>query len=130
DEAHPVRPQDPYALAKHFGEQLMDAAVRRSDLTGVSVRPTWVQWEGNYERNLGPIVRDPDEPSASFWSYVDVDDVAELLERAATATTPGHEVVYAAAADNAAGRRLEEMVRRHHGAEVAIRPHDREDASG
>ena len=26
DEEHPARPQDPYALAKHFGEQLMDAA--------------------------------------------------------------------------------------------------------
>jgi nucleoside-diphosphate-sugar epimerase len=130
DEDHPVRPQDPYALAKHFGEQLMDAAARRSELTGVSVRPTWVQWEGNYERNVGPIVRDPDEPSASFWSYVDADDLAELLERAATATTPGHEVVYAAAADNATGRPLTEMVRRHHGGAVAVHEHDREDASG
>lgn len=130
DEDHPVRPQDPYALAKHFGEQLMDAAARRSDLTGVSVRPTWVQWEGTYERNLGPIVRDPDEPSASFWSYVDTDDLAELLERAATAGTPGHDVVYAAAADNATGRPLADMIRRHHGEEVEIRPHDREDASG
>ena len=54
DEEHPIRPQDPYALSKHFGEQLMDAAVRRSDLTGVSIRPSWVQWEGNYDRNLGP----------------------------------------------------------------------------
>jgi nucleoside-diphosphate-sugar epimerase len=126
DESHPVRPQDPYALAKHFGEQLMDAATRRSDLTGISVRPTWVQWEGNYERNLGPIVREPDEPSASFWSYVDADDLAELLERAATATTPGHEVVYAAAADNATGRPLEEMVRRHHRDAVEIREHEHE----
>ena len=48
DEEHPIRPQDPYALAKHFGEQLMDAAVRRSDLRGISIRPSWVQWEGNY----------------------------------------------------------------------------------
>src|ERR687893_823049 len=34
DEDHPIRPQEPYATAKHFGEQLMDAAIRRSDLTG------------------------------------------------------------------------------------------------
>src|ERR1044072_1114271 len=32
DEEHPIRPQDPYATAKAFGEQLMDAAVRRSDI--------------------------------------------------------------------------------------------------
>src|SRR3954468_14174595 len=42
DEQHAIRPQDPYAIAKHFGEQLMDAATRRSDLTGVSIRPSWV----------------------------------------------------------------------------------------
>jgi UDP-glucose 4-epimerase len=130
DEDHPIRPQDPYALAKHFGEQLMDAGARRADLTGVSVRPTWVQWEGNYEQNLGPIVRDPDEPSASFWSYVDVDDLADLLVRAATTATAGHEVLYAAAGDNATGESLEAMVRRHHGDAVELRPHERPDASG
>jgi nucleoside-diphosphate-sugar epimerase len=130
DEEHPILSQDPYALAKHFGEQLMDAAVRRSDITGMSVRPTWVQWEGNYERNLGPLVRDPGEPSASFWSYVDADDLGDALLAAAEADTPGHEVIYAAAADNAAGRPLAELVRRHFGDAVAIRPHDREDAGG
>ncbi len=65
DEALENRPQDPYALAKVFGEQLMDAAVARSDLRAISIRPTWVQWEGNYERSLGPWLRDPlgGEPS-------------------------------------------------------------------
>ena len=58
DELHPIHPQDPYALSKHFGEQLMDAAVARSDIRCISLRPSWVQHEGNYERNLGPQVRD------------------------------------------------------------------------
>lgn len=35
DEEHSIRPQDPYALAKHFGEQLMDAAVNRPGLQGL-----------------------------------------------------------------------------------------------
>src|SRR5919112_2765117 len=60
DEHHPIRPQDPYALSKHFGEQLMDAAVRRSDIRAISIRPSWVQWEGNYELKLGPKLRDAD----------------------------------------------------------------------
>ena len=38
DEEHPATPQDPYALAKHFGEQLCDAAVARSDVRCISVR--------------------------------------------------------------------------------------------
>ncbi len=42
DEEHQIRPQDPYAIAKHFGEQLMDAAIRRSDIRCISIRPCWV----------------------------------------------------------------------------------------
>jgi UDP-glucose 4-epimerase len=131
DELHPVAPQDPYALSKWFGEQLMDAAVARSDITAVSVRPTWVQWEGNIERNVGPIVRARGEDtSASFWSYVVVDDLAELLTAAATGDVTGHEVVYAAAADNANGLSLHDLVRRHFGNAVRLRPVPRPDASG
>jgi UDP-glucose 4-epimerase len=130
DEEHPVRPQDPYAIAKHFGEQLMDAAVRRSDqIKCLSVRPSWVQWEGNYERNLGPDVRDPG-PSSGFWSYVDLYDLAELIRLAVESDLPGHEVVYGASPDNSTGRPLAELVRRHYGDRVTLRPLAREDASG
>jgi UDP-glucose 4-epimerase len=131
DEEHPIRPQDPYATAKHFGEQLMDAATRRSDLTGISIRPSWVQWEGNYERNLGPGLKDPENtPSASFWAYIDVYDLADALKLAAEASTPGHEVLYIASPDNSVNRPLAELIRHHHGAEVEMRATDREDASG
>jgi UDP-glucose 4-epimerase len=131
DEEHPIRPQDAYALSKWFGEELMDAAVQRGDLTGVSIRPTWLQWEGNIERNVGPIVRARGtDRSASFWSYVSVYDLADLVAAAVTADLPGHEVVYCAAADNAAGLPLHDLVRRHFGDEVDLRPVERPDASG
>ena len=132
DEDHPVRPQDPYALAKHFGEQLMDAATRRSELAGFSVRPTHVQWEGNYERNLGPVIRDPfAEPSPAFFSYIDVYDLADALRLAAESDRPGHDVVYIASPDNFTGRPLAELVRHHHGDDVELRePLPRPDASG
>jgi UDP-glucose 4-epimerase len=130
DEGHPVRPQDPYALAKHFGEQLMDAAVRRSEIRCVSIRPSWVQWEGNYEHNLGPAIRDPSEPSVSFWSYIDVYDLADALRLAAECDLDGHEVMYIASPDNFAGRTLAELIRRDHGDAVELRELPREDASG
>jgi nucleoside-diphosphate-sugar epimerase len=131
DEEHPIRPQDPYATAKHFGEQLMDGATRRSDLTGISIRPSWVQWEGNYARNLTPALRDPENtPSASFWSYIDVYDLADSLRLAAEAGTPGHEVLYIASPDNHANRPLAELIRHHHGDAVELRELDRADASG
>jgi UDP-glucose 4-epimerase len=115
DEEHPVRPQDPYALAKSFGEQICDAAVRRSDLRCISIRPSWVQWEGNYAGNLGPQLRDPDEPSAGFWGYIDADDLADALLLAAECDVPDHEVIYIASPDIASTHTLPELLARHHG---------------
>ena len=130
DEEHPVAPQDPYALGKHFGEQLMDAAVARSDIRCITIRPSWVQWEGNYERNLGPQVRDPAVLSPNLWSYIDVYDLADALVLAAGSDLEGHERFYIASPDNVTGRDLHELVRTHYGDRIELRPVDRPDASG
>ena len=117
------RPQDPYALSKLFGEQLMDAAVARSDLRAISIRPTWVQWEGNYARSLGGWLRDPlgGPPSQSFWSYIDAYDLADALRLAAESPLPGHEVMYIASPDNGTGRPLRELIAHHFGDAVEVR---------
>jgi nucleoside-diphosphate-sugar epimerase len=133
DEELVGHPQDPYALAKTFGEQLMDAMVARSDVQAVSVRPSWVQWEGNYERSLGPWLRDPfgAEPSVSFWSYVDVYDLAHALRLACECRLHDwHEAVYVVSADNGAGRPLRELIEHHYGEDVEVRALPREDAGG
>ncbi len=130
DEEHPIRPQDPYALSKHFGEQLMDAAVRRSDIRCISIRPCWVHNEGNYERNLGPQVRDPSVLSANFWSYIDAYDLADAIVLAVQSDLSGHEIFYIASPDNVGGRPFAEMVRKYYGNDIEIRPLNREDASG
>jgi len=129
DEAVANRPQDPYALAKLFGEQLLDAAVASSDVRAISIRPSWVQWEGNYERSLAPWLRDP-PPSEGFWSYVDAYDLADALRLAAESALEGHEAMYVAAADNGAGRPLAELIARHCGDAVELRGVPREDAGG
>jgi UDP-glucose 4-epimerase len=131
DEEHPIRPQDPYATAKHFSELLMDGAVRRSDIRPISIRPCWVQHEGNYERNLGPLVRElPPDLSPNFLSYIDVYDLADAIVLATQSDLSGHEVFYIASPDNVGNRPLEEVVRRYYGDEIEIRkPLPREDAS-
>jgi UDP-glucose 4-epimerase len=132
DEEHPIRPQDPYATAKYFSELLMDAAMRRSDIRCLTLRPSWVQWEGNYAHNLGPALRDPEaSPSASMWAYIDVYDLADALLLAAESDLDRHEVFYIASPDNHANRPLAELVRHHHGDDVELRePLPRPDASG
>jgi UDP-glucose 4-epimerase len=131
DEQHPVRPQDPYALAKLFGEQLCDAAVRRSDLRCISLRPSWVQDAHSYARNLGPLLRDRRLPSITGWSYVDADDLAEAIRLAVESDLPGHEVFYVASPDTIGGRPLHESWRvAFPHAPTELRPVERADASG
>ncbi len=130
DEEHPIRPQDPYALAKHFGEQMCDAAVRRSDTACISLRLSHVQHPGNYERNLGAQVRDASNLSANLWSYVDVQDVADAIVLAVESDLPGHEVMYIANPDNVGGRDFAATLREHYGEQIELRHLDRPDASG
>ncbi|GAA4082113.1 NAD-dependent epimerase/dehydratase family protein [Nonomuraea soli] len=130
DEDHPTFPQDPYALSKLFGEQLMDAAVRRSDIRCISLRPSWVQHEGNYERNLGPQVRDHSVIGAGLWSYIDVYDLADAIVLACESRLPGHEVFYIASPDNAGGHDFAAVLRAHYGQAIELRPLTRTDSSG
>lgn len=130
DEEHPLRPQDPYALSKVFGEQLMDAAVRRSDIRTISIRPCWVQWEGTIEWNLGPQVRDPSIQSANIHSYIDAYDLADALVAAVASELDGHEVFYIASPDNVGNHDFAGLVRDTYHLDVPIRELARPDASG
>jgi UDP-glucose 4-epimerase len=130
DEEHPVRPQDPYATGKWFGELLMERAPERADIATISIRPCWVQDVASYERNLGPIVRDPSVLVGNYCSYVDAYDLCDATALAVESALPGHEVLYVASPDTIGGHPLEEIVRRRHGAtHVELRPLGRVDAS-
>ncbi|HEX2313007.1 MAG TPA: NAD(P)-dependent oxidoreductase [Thermomonospora sp.] len=128
DEDEHVRPQEPYALAKYFGEQVMDAVARRSDVRCVSLRPSWVQRPGDYAANLGPGLREP-QPRLSRWSYVDMRDLADAIVLAVEAELPGHEVFHIAAEDNTTGRPLADLVATFYGDRVTVLPVERPDAS-
>lgn len=130
DEEHPLYPQDPYALSKSFGEQLMDAATRRSDIRAISIRPSTVHNEDNYASNLGKQVRDASVLTANLWSYIDVYDLADALVLAAQSDLPGHEVFYIASPDNAGGHDFAAVLREYYGDQIELRPLDRVDASG
>lgn len=130
DEEHPLRPQDPYALSKVFGEQLMDAAVRRSDIRAITIRPCWVQWEGSIEWNLGPQVRDRSVKTANIHSYIDAYDLADALVAATESDLDGHEVFYIASPDNVGNYDFVELVHDVYGLDVPIRDLARFDASG
>jgi nucleoside-diphosphate-sugar epimerase len=134
DEDHPVLPQDPYALAKHFTEQLCDAAVRRSDLRCITIRPTWVQDSSSYARNLGPMIAlaraGTPEPTVNGWSYIDAYDLAVALRLAVESSLPGHEVMYVCSPDSAGVADTLAALRAQYGDRVEYRSFARPDASG
>ena len=130
DEEHPVRPQDAYATSKWFGELLCDGAVRRSEIRCTSIRPSWVQDGGSYERNLGPIVRDPSVLMGNYAGYIDVHDLCDAVVLAIETDLPGHEVFYIASPDTIGGEPLVDVVRTHYDAkDVELRATARDDAS-
>ena len=130
DEEHPVRPQDAYATSKWFGELLCERAVERVDIRCTSIRPSWVQDESSYERNLGPIVRDPSVLIGNYCSYIDVHDLCDAVVLAIETDLPGHEVFYIASPDTIGGHPLAETVMTHYRGEgIELRPTAREDAS-
>ena len=129
DEDHPRRPQEAYALSKSLGEDLCDSLVRRSDATAVSIRPSLVLAPDDYAR-IGPLQRATGR-SFNHWAYVDVEDLADLIVLAATAGSPGHEVVYAAQPDNLLGKPFADLVATVLGADAPpLRDLDREDCGG
>ena len=154
-----MTPNNPYSCSKAFGEQLCDAAVRRTagstDLAIISIRPSWCQDERNIERNLGPLIRDHSIPQEGLWSYIDIcahltplpllsgasldpasvllcraDDLAESIVLSSACEAPGHEVLYIAAADNIGGRDMAAAIKAQYGDSMELRELAREDASG
>ncbi len=131
DETTPAGARDVYGFGKETIERWCDRTVARAPwLSIVSVRPSWVSWAGNYERNLGPLVRDPYQPSLNFWAYTDAHDLGEALRLACEADVNGHEVVYIAQPDVVGDAPLADLVARvYPDAGITVRATDRPDAS-
>jgi len=112
-EDHPLQPEDPYGLSKVTAEAAAGAVARREGVPAVSIRPSWIQFPGEYACRSDGYVNDADDAGAgNFWSYIDARDVADLVAAALADTAgsdptvaPGtHEAVNCVAADNALGR--------------------------
>jgi nucleoside-diphosphate-sugar epimerase len=111
-EDHAMRPEDPYGVSKIAGEEVAKMVARRYDVPVVSIRPSWIQYPGEYN------CLDSEDLAAgagNCWSYVDVRDVATQVAAALESDVDGHEAVHAAAANNYLGRPTVEAVREYFG---------------
>ena len=133
DEELENRPQDPYALAKDFGEQLMDAAVARSDLRAISIRPVLGAVGGQLRAQPRAVaarsVRGAAEPELL--------ELRRRLRPRARAAAGGRELAAtgtrrctSSRPTTATGRPLAELIAHHFGEDVSVRDLPREDAGG
>ena len=113
DENHELRPEDPYGVSKEAGEAIARMVVRRHDVAVVSIRPSWIQYPGEY---LCLDNEPPEEGVGNFWSYIDVRDIASVVVAALDADIDGHEPVFAVADENYAGRPTTELFEEFFGA--------------
>lgn len=112
DERHDLRPEDPYGTSKACGEEVAEMVVRRYGVSVTTIRPATV-FTPEKQRARPP--RDgsdlsADETSGGFGSYVDVRDVARMIEAALATDHGGHEVVLCVADENYLGESTAELV--------------------
>jgi UDP-glucose 4-epimerase len=115
-EDHARRPEDPYGTSKVVGEEIAKMVVRRYDTPAVSVRPSWIQYPGEYNCRSALAEEGLALGAGNCWSYVDVRDVVSLVAAALDAPHRGHEAVHAAAADTYLDRATVDAVRDYFGA--------------
>ena len=86
---------------------------RRYGVPVASVRPSWIQYPGEYA--CVDAREDLSSGAGNFWSYVDVRDVVTQVAAALKADFSGHEPFHAAAADNYLERPIEDAIREFFG---------------
>jgi nucleoside-diphosphate-sugar epimerase len=104
DEAHPLRPEDPYGASKVAGEEVAEMVARRYDVPVTSIRPSTINYPGRYytsDQRAG--YEEGGALSGNFWSYVDVRDVVSMVEAALAAEYDGHEAFLCVADENYLG---------------------------
>ncbi|MFB6074927.1 MAG: NAD-dependent epimerase/dehydratase family protein [Haloarculaceae archaeon] len=113
DEAHELRPEDSYGASKVTAEELGKTVTRRYGVDVVSIRPSWIQFPGEYA-----CLDNRDDLAAgegNFWSYVDVRDIATLVAAGLETDVGGHEPFLGVAAENYMDRPTTDLIEEHFG---------------
>ena len=119
DEAHPVRPRDPYAVAKRAMEVTADGVARRADAPSIaSIRYPWVATDEQLADRFGDTTDDldafedwqVDATRDELFSYLHVEDAGAVARHAVEATFDGHERIWAVADDTSTTVPTERLV--------------------
>lgn len=119
DEEHPLTPRDPYAMAKQVLEVTADAFGRRPDAPTIStLRYPWVATEEELTETFTEADRSMDGLKGAWhhttrdvlFSYVHIEDAADIARRCVEADWDGHERFWAVAGDTTADVHSERLI--------------------
>jgi len=118
DEEHPATPRDPYGLGKRVMEITADGFGRldRPPRTIVTLRYPWVVKEEQLRRTYKeadrslPALRGFPDPSGPLFTYIHIEDAAEIARLAIEADFEGHENFWAVAKDTTAEVSTETLI--------------------
>lgn len=113
DERHPHGAQDPYALSKSLGEQLVASYAARCDLAAISLRVVWAHTPATFQRDLVPFWQNPAAGAANLWSYVDTRDCGRAAWLALGCPAAGHHACFISAADTCMSIPTRELLAEH-----------------
>lgn len=112
DERHDRRPEDAYGLSKVCSEEVARTVARRHGVSVTTIRPATIF--GPDRSRARPSEDNTDLATemtgGNFGSYVDVRDVARMVEAALAADHDGHEAVNCVADENYLGHPTAEIV--------------------
>jgi nucleoside-diphosphate-sugar epimerase len=117
DEAHSLRPVDPYSLSKQMGEVAGQSFARRG-MTVTVLRPTYILFPDEHD-SIAERGRDPAHPD--LWSYVEPEDVASAFRLALAHESAGFEVFFVSAADTISPTPTLDLVANRFGALPEVR---------
>ena len=95
DEEHPLRPQDAYGLSKWLGEEILEAATRRTGIRTIVLRPTSVIGPEDYAERVPRML----ENGGGILAYVDARDFARAVRAALDDTDIEHDRFFITADD-------------------------------
>ncbi len=95
DEEHPLRPQDAYGLSKWLGEEILEAATRRTGIRSIVLRPTSVVGPEDYAERVPRML----ENGGGILAYVDARDFARAVRAALEDTAIEHDRFFITADD-------------------------------
>ena len=112
DEGHPTVPEDSYAMSKVVNEVTARSFQERSGIDVYGLRINNVIEPHEYERDFPAYLADPALRRRNIFAYIDVRDLAQLVERCLQTDGLGYEVFNVANADLSVAATTDELVER------------------